>query len=107
MSQCHIRLTTWIRLILYITPYQHLITSHTHNVVSVNSTFVLVLLVIVVPALNKILSYLISYLILAAEAVVVAAVAAAAAAAAAAVVVHVVVAVVKLCTASIHRQRIT
>ena len=46
MSQCHIRLTTWIHLIFYITPYQHLIsTSHTHNVVSVYSTFALVLLV--------------------------------------------------------------
>ncbi len=64
LSQCHFRLTTWIRLILYITPYQHLIsTSHTHNV-SVNSTFALLLLVIVVPTLNKILSYLIFYLYL-------------------------------------------
>ncbi len=60
LSQCHFRLTTWIRLILYITPYQHLIsTSHTDNTVSVNSTFVLVLPDIVAPTLNKILSYLI------------------------------------------------
>ncbi len=60
MSQCHFRPTAWICLILYITPYQHLIsTSHTHNVVLVNSTFVLVLLVIVVPMLNIFLSYLI------------------------------------------------